>query len=313
MAETELTAAEANALDGTTDSDCGYKYHAPGDAQYYTEGQRQRQRLLTMAKALGNRFRVYKDGAATYGVRAGAVEYGDSTLSYAGSTGNALTDNQTNYLWLYVSGGVLTLDVSTSDFPDPSTTPHLPLATIAVASGSYDYPDITDCRQLACFRLNSLMTAADENTLTDGSNADSLHVHDTAGLTNNAVTVAKLAAAVQDVIPYLAPAGTDDGDGTGYMDIQAKDAAGNNLAQRFLVRTWIADAEYSQPDAQTDFSVTTGQQMRELEADADYEVISDATGLVRMNIDTATDKTVYVMAEIAGRIYTGSVAITGNP
>ena len=87
---------------------------------------------------------------------------------------------------------------------------------------------------------------------------------------------------------------------------------GNSLTTRANLRVWIADAEYSEPDAQTDFSVTTGEQLREIEANADYEVITDATGLAVMNIDAATDKTVYVMAEIDGRIFTGSVAITGN-
>jgi len=126
------------------------------------------------------------------------------------------------------------------------------------------------------------------------------------------MTIAKLAAAVQDLMPNLNLTGQNDGDGTGTMTIQARDAANNNLAERFRVRAWIADAQWSEPDAQTDFSVTTGEQLRELEANADYEVISDANGTVVMNIDTAADKTVYVMAEIDGRICTGSVAITGN-
>jgi len=146
------------------------------------------------------------------------------------------------------------------------------------------------------------MSGANIATLIGGSVADALHTHNAAGL----------AVALQDVIPSLTLTGTNDGDGTGTMDIQAKDAAGNNLAQRFLVRTWIANAEFSEPDAQTDFSVTTGEEMVEVEADADYEVICDTTGKITMNIDTAADKTVYVMAEIDGRIYTGSVAITGN-
>ena len=300
MAEIELTAAEANALHGTTDSDADFKYHSPGDAEYFTEGQRQRQRLLTLAKALGNRFRVYKDGANTYGVRAGKVENGNTTLSYAGSTGNSLTDNQTNYIWLEVVSGALALDTATDDFPDPSTTPHIPLATIAIASGTYAYTDITDYRQLACFSLSSAATAADLNTLVGGSTADSLHTHAAAGV----------ASALQDLIPQISLSGTDDEDGTGTMDIQVQDAAGNDLAQRFLIRTWIADAEFSEPDAQTDYSVTTGEQMRELEANADYEVISDATGLVTMNIDAGGAKTVYVMAELDGRIYSQSLAIT---
>jgi len=300
MAETDLTATEANALHGTTDGDTGFTYHSPGDAEYFTEGQRQRQRLLTLAKALGNKFRVYKDGTNTYGVRPGKVENGDSTLSYAGSTGNALTDNQTNYIWLYIESGALTLDTSTSGFPDPSDTPHIPLATIAVASGSYAYTDIIDCRQLACFSLNSAATAADLNTLVGGSTADSLHTHDAAGLVSG----------LQDAIPRIDFEGTDDEDGTGSMTIKVLDAAGNQLMQEFLIRTWIADADMSEPDPQTDYSVTSGEQMREIEANADYEVITNDLGYATMNIDAGGAKTVYVMAELDGRIYSQSLAIT---
>ncbi len=155
MAETELTATECSALNGTTDSETDFKYHSPGDANYYTEGQRQRHRLLTLAKALGNRFRVYKEGQATFGVRPGKVRRGDSVLTYAGSTGNALSDDQTNYIYLHVDGGALTLATNTSGFPNPSATPHMPLATITVASGSYAVTDMSDDRQLAAFSLSS--------------------------------------------------------------------------------------------------------------------------------------------------------------
>ena len=114
-----------------------------------------------------------------------------------------------------------------------------------------------------------------------------------------------------DLVPTLSLSGTDDTDGTGSMDIQALDAAGNNLAQRFLARVWIADAAYSEPDPQTGFTVATGEQMRQIEANADLEVISDAAGLISMDIDAGGAKTVHVMAEVDGRIWTASQAITG--
>ena len=124
-------------------------------------------------------------------------------------------------------------------------------------------------------------------------------------------TATDLSAALQDKVPYLTLTGADDGDGTGTCTIQAKDAAGNNLAERFLVRTWIADVEYSEPDPQTDYSVTTGEEMVEIEANADYRVISDASGTILMNIDAGGAKSVYCMAEIDGRIYSsGEIAIT---
>jgi len=239
MSETELTAAQATALDGTTDSQTGFKYHSPGEANYYTEGQRQRQRLLTLAGALGNRFRVYKDGALTYGIRPGKAEYGDTTLSYAGSAGNALTDDATNYVWLYNSAGTLTIGVSTSDFPNPSATPHLPLATIVTAGGGYAYTAITDLRQLGCFALNSAATPANLNTLVGGSTADALHTHAAAGLS----------AALRGAIPSIAiTAGAEAGDAR-TITFQVQDAAGAALAQRLLVRVWVSAADYGAPDA----------------------------------------------------------------
>jgi len=144
------------------------------------------------------------------------------------------------------------------------------------------------------------ITGGQAETLTDTSNADTLHVHAAGGVPT-----------LQDCIPNLLLTGQDDGDGTGECSVQVRDAANNNLAERFLVRTWIADAEWSEPDPQTGFSVSTGELMRQLEANADLEIITNANGLTEVNIDTGGAKTVYVMAEIDGRIYSsGAINIT---
>ena len=124
-------------------------------------------------------------------------------------------------------------------------------------------------------------------------------------------TVTPAGGTIDDRLLYLTLTGTDDTDGTGSCAIQVKDAAGNNYAGRVLIHTWIADAEYSEPDAQTDYSVTTGEEMYETEANADYTAISDATGLVDMNIDAGGAKSVYCHAVVNGRIYSsGEIAIT---
>lgn len=269
MSETQLTDAQALALAGTTDSATDFAYHTVGQSTYYLDGFRQRHRLLTMLKCT-NALRVYKDGDLTFGVRAGTFANGDTMVDYAGATAQALTNNATNTVYLTAAGA---LTVNTTGFPDPSATPHVPLATIVTAAGTYDVDDITDFRSRAMFQV---------------------------------------LWPVRELMPTLALTGADDADGTGTMTIQVRDAAGANLAGRFRIRAWIADAEYSAPDAQTDFSVTTGEALGEITADADYDVITNATGAAVMNIDTATNKTVYVMAELDGRITTGSVAITGN-
>ena len=197
MAETDLTSTQTDALEGTTDSDCEFVYHTLGDATYNVNGTRQAQRLLTMAKALGNRLRVYKDGTLTFGVRPGKILSGDSSLSYAGSTGNSLTDNATNYIYLSVVSGALALTANTTGFPDPSATPHLRLAQILTASAGYTYTDITDERQLSVFQLNSGATAANLNGLTDGSSASGLHVHPRSDLAEEALAVYRIG--LQDV------------------------------------------------------------------------------------------------------------------
>lgn len=272
--ESALGSTAADALSGTTNAGTGAIHCTIDDEIYYTEDF-EKEAIWCRIMALANELRVVKDGALTYGVFAGKFMDGTTERNYAGSAENALTDDATNYIYLTAAG---TLTKNTTGFPSEATTPHIPLATILTASGAYAHTDITDCRGRAMWSVLTGITAA----------------------------------TLQDRIPTITLSGTDDGDGTGYMELQVKDSGGNSLAQRFLIRVWIADAEYSEPDAQTDFSVTTGEEMRELEADADYEVISDAAGYVKMNIDTVGDTTVYVMAEIDGRIYTGSVTITGN-
>lgn len=119
--------------------------------------------------------------------------------------------------------------------------------------------------------------------------------------------------AADDYTPYLTLTGADDGDGTGNCSIQVKDYAGNNLAQRFKIRAWIAVTEFAVPAAQTAFTLTTGTAMGNNDsANEDYEVVSDASGVVAFDFTPAAAPacSVYVMAEIDGRIWSsGEIAI----
>jgi hypothetical protein len=307
MTEIQLTDDQANALHGTTDSDTDFKYHSPGEASYFTEGQRQRHRLLTLAKAISNSLRVYRDGVLSFGVRPGRAGGGDTTYAYEGAAGNALTDDATNYIYLTAADLTAgnTVTVNTTGFPLQSQTPHIPLAEIVTSAGGYGCDEITDLRSASAMALQSAMTAAKANTLVGGSasNADALHGHSFAGL----------APAVRALMQIPQIDGTDDEDGTGSVSIQMTDPyTGDPLAGRARVRVWIGSAEFGAPVAQTDFSVVTGTQLRQITADADYEVISTGAGLVVMNI-VGADGSHYVHAEVNGRIYGQVVAITGNP
>lgn len=280
MSEQQLTDDQALALAGTIDGDTDFEHHTVGQSTYYLDGLRQRHLVLKIIKII-NALRVYKDGSLTFGVRAGSFMNGDTVVNYAGSAAQALTNNQTNYVYL-TSAGVLT--VNTTGFPVQSAAPHIPLATIVTAAGDYTPDDdLVDYRTLAMFAPS-------------------------------VVFAGRLEASLADNIPFLTITGADNADGTGTMSIQAKDAAANNLAERVLVRVWFSDtAAYAAPAAATtDFSVATGTQIREITADSYYEAITDATGLVEMTIDDGADGTYYVSAEIDGRVYSGSVTITGT-
>jgi hypothetical protein len=304
MSEIQLTDAEANALHGTTDGETDFKYHCPGDASYFTEGQRQRHRLLTLAKAISNSLRVYRDGALSFGVRPGFAGDGGATYAYEGSAGNALTDDATNYIYLTASDLAAgnTVTVNTTGFPLQSQTPHIPLAEIVTAAGGYGCDGITDLRSASALALQSAMTAANANTLVGGDAADSLHIHNFDGLHGN----------VRLMMPALVMTPTDGEDGTGTVAIQVADAGNNDpYAMPARVRIWISGSERGGPEAVTEFYVNTGTLLREIAANADYEAITDATGLVEMNI-VADEGTYYVMAEINGLIYSAEITITGN-
>jgi len=307
MTELSLTDAEANALHGATDSDTDFKYHSPGDASYFTEGQRQRHRLLTLAKAISNSLRVYRDGALTFGVRPGSAGDGDTTYAYAGSAGNALTDDATNYIYLTASDLAAgnTVSVNTTGLPLQSQTPHIPLAEIVTSAGGYGCDDITDLRSASALVLQSAMTAANANTLVAGaaSNADALHIHGLAGLALDALVY----------LGHLEVGAHDDADGTGTATAQLANPNDTEpIAANVRMRVWISTTLFGAPAAVTGFSVTTGTQLRQITANADYEVISDATGLVVMNI-VAANGTYYVMAEVSGLIFAQVATITGNP
>ena len=161
MSETQLTDAEALALAGTTDSDTDFEYHSVGQSTYYLDGFRQRHRILTITKA-ANALRVYKDGALTFGVRAGRFANGDSMVGYSAVTAQSLTDDATNYIYLTASG---VLTKNTTGFPAPSTAPHIPLATILTASGGFEVADITDYRSRAICSVLSGLSVQGANIL----------------------------------------------------------------------------------------------------------------------------------------------------
>ena len=126
------------------------------------------------------------------------------------------------------------------------------------------------------------------------------------------VDPAAISTALADEIPYVTVTGADAASaGTGTITIQAKDAAGNNLSEVVMVRTWIGTADDYGADALTDYSVSTGTQIQEVTANAHYLVASDTNGVVVMAVDNGGAATNYAWAVINGKIEaSGAVAFT---
>jgi hypothetical protein len=138
-----------NALSGTADGEQEVPFPAIGESPYYTSFYKMLARLLDVARRGGD-LRAYKDGDLTFGVRAGLFNDGDTVRSYAGAAGQVLTNDATNSIYLLADG---TLTVATDGFPVPSVTPHIPLAVITVADGTYDFADLVDHRGRALFSV----------------------------------------------------------------------------------------------------------------------------------------------------------------
>lgn len=158
MAESDLPEATALALAGTTDTDTDFDYYTEFE-NYVLKEHRNNYRLLTILKAV-NELRVFKDGDLTFGVRAGNYMDGPTERNYAGASAQALTDDDTNYIFLEADG---TLTVNITGFPAAGTTPHIPLATILCASGEYAASDITDYRGRALFQCITALTPVQAN------------------------------------------------------------------------------------------------------------------------------------------------------
>ena len=161
MSELYPSDDELNALSGAADAEQEVLYIATGQSPYHTSFYRMLYRLLDVCRRAGD-LRVYKDGELTFGVRAGRWVFGDQEVDYAGSEGNELANNQTSSIYLLADG---TLATSTDGFPDPATAPHLPLASVTTAAGSYQHADVIDLRGRALWHVRGPVAATATRSL----------------------------------------------------------------------------------------------------------------------------------------------------
>ena len=169
MAETQLTDSEVQTVQDTQaagESAAGaglgaFQYSLPNES-YTKKGTRQEHKLLTMFHP-AHAGRVFKDGTITFGVDTIEWLNGDVLVTKPAQASQALTNNQTNYIF-YLADGTLT--VNTTGFPVQSVTSHIALATIATGSASaagtsntYAFGDITDKRERSLFTPGSSAAA----------------------------------------------------------------------------------------------------------------------------------------------------------
>ncbi len=125
-----------------SDGETGIEYIPTGTAPYYLHFRRLLHRLL-LATRRANDLRVYDEGGLEVGVKAGKFWLGTELVAYAGSTGNALADNQANiYVYLNTQGSLILNEYA--GFPSMATTPHVRLAIVGTSDG--DITSIIDCR-----------------------------------------------------------------------------------------------------------------------------------------------------------------------
>ena len=149
-------------LDGQTDADTGLVYVAKGtkptDSPTLIVWLRRVWHRLARGLAVWNRGRVVDEGGLNVGAYPCDYRLGGSDKSYAGGSGVALTDNDTNYVYLD-SSNVLT--TNTTGFPADKST-FLPLAVVTTSGG--DITDVDDRRSLVALEVPTL-TSPDDVTL----------------------------------------------------------------------------------------------------------------------------------------------------
>lgn len=137
---------------------------------------------------------------------------------------------------------------------------------------------------------------------------------DAGGLADGSVVAADLAAAVQDEIVDLSVSSADQADGTADVTIQLQDIGNNSLADRGLIRLWVAATDMAAPSTNNveGITVSTGTQIEETVAAADYTVLTDTNGTAVVAVNLTADGTNYIMVTSGGLVNSAAVAVTGN-
>ncbi len=182
----EVYPSDNELLNLQSDGETGVEYIPTGTAPYYLHFRKLLHRLLLAARR-GNDLRVYDEGGLEIGVKAGKFWLGTELISYAGSTGNVLADNQPSiYVYLDAQGGLVTNEYA--GFPNMATTPHVRLAIVSTSGG--DITSIIDCRMghnvLVPYAAGGIRRSLETHTVDDAlavAESGSVHTNLGAGAT----------------------------------------------------------------------------------------------------------------------------------
>jgi hypothetical protein len=138
----EAYPSDSELLNLQADSETGVEYIPTGTAPYYLHFRKLLHRLLLAARR-ANDLRVYDEGGLDIGVRAGKFWFGTELVTYVGSTGHTLADDQAA-IYLYLDADAALVTDEYSGFPDMATMPHIRLAIVTTSGG--DITSIVDAR-----------------------------------------------------------------------------------------------------------------------------------------------------------------------
>ncbi len=187
---------DSELLAAVEDLQTGVPFIETGKAPYYLEFRRVLHRLIANISPLG--LRVFKAGELAIRVKPGYCRLGGELRFFPGSTADiALPDERTSYVFLTADNTIGVADES-AGWP---TDEHVRLATVTTSDGGFEVSDIVDLRggtmlgslgsmlEATPREINQVADGVSENVtagnlseLTDGGNADTLHLHGAAGL-----------------------------------------------------------------------------------------------------------------------------------
>lgn len=153
-----MTDDEAAELYGTQDTDTGLVYPSVTVNNWGPPRTRFDAGLIALAK-LANNLRVYEvaDNADAVGVMPGRVAFDGTGYAYAGGDPavDALANNDTTYVWAYLSGGVVTI-ASALDATGWPAYQHVKLAEVTMTAGVIS--ELVDRRGESLFSPRSAVT-----------------------------------------------------------------------------------------------------------------------------------------------------------